>query len=84
MYPVRRQISRHATRQRREYTDVEQIICLAVRNRRLRFQVSRAAYDWRPLGSDLPCLEARLVVELDGGHHDPTIDAPRTAALEGK
>ncbi|TXC71444.1 endonuclease domain-containing protein [Sphingomonas ginsenosidivorax] len=85
MYPVRRQVSRHAARLRRERTDVEQIIWLAVRSRRLggfKFREQHTIAD--QYVADFACLEARLVVELDGGHHDPTIDAPRTAVLEAR
>ena len=83
MYPVRRQISRHAARLRRERTDVEQIIWLAVRNRRLggfKFREQHTIGDHYVV--DFACLEAMLVVELDGGQHNPTVDAPRTAFLE--
>ncbi|MES3154175.1 endonuclease domain-containing protein [Sphingomonas faeni] len=85
MYPVRRQISRHAARLRRERTDVEQIIWLAVRNRRLggfKFREQHTIGDHYV--ADFTCLEAMLIVELDGSQHDPKIDAPRTAFLEAK
>ncbi len=85
MYPVRRRISRHAARLSRERTDVEQIIWLAVRNRRLGGFKFREQH---PIGdrhvADFACIEAMLVVELDGGQHDPRTDAPRTAFLEAK
>ncbi|TPG10896.1 endonuclease domain-containing protein [Sphingomonas oligophenolica] len=85
MYPVRRQISRHAARLMRERTDVEQIIWLAVRNRRLGgFKFRRQHTIGQHYVVDFACIEAMLVVELDGGQHNPTIDAPRTAFLEAK
>ena len=86
MYPVRRsdQPSRRH-RRRRERTDVEQIVWLAVRNRRLggfKFREQHTIGDHYIV--DFACLEAMLVVEVDGGQHDPIVDAPRTAFLEAK
>ena len=85
MHPVRRQISRHAARLRRERTDVEQIIWLAVRNRRLAGFKFRSQHT---IGSryiaDFVCIEARLIVELDGSQHSVDPDAVRTAFLEGQ
>ena len=69
----------------RERTDVEQIIWLAVRNRRLggfKFREQHTIGDHNVV--DFACREAMLVVELDGGQHDPIVDAPRTAFLEAK
>ena len=85
MYPVRRQISLHAARLRRERTDVEHIIWLAVRNRRLggfKFREQHTIGDYYVV--DFVCIEAMLVVEIDGSQHDPVSDAPRTAFLESK
>lgn len=31
---------------------------------------------------DFACRSARLVIELDGGQHNETVDAPRTAIIE--
>ncbi|WP_174286177.1 endonuclease domain-containing protein [Sphingomonas bacterium] len=85
MYPVHRQISRHAGRLRRERTDVEQIIWLAVRNRRLGGFKFREQHT---IGSryvaDFVCIAARLIVELDGSQHTADADAARTAFLEGQ
>lgn len=64
---------------------MEQIIWLAVRNRRLggfKFRQQHTIGDHYV--ADFACIEAKLVVELDGGQHDPTIDAPRTAVLEAR
>ncbi|MES2497625.1 MAG: DUF559 domain-containing protein [Pseudomonadota bacterium] len=43
-----------------------------------------AASDDRPLHRRLPCTEARLVIELDGGQHNEEADAARTAFLKDK
>ena len=84
MPPVRRQISPHAARLRRAQTDVEQRFWLAVRDRRLagakfRRQATIGAYV-----VDFVCIEAMLVVELDGGQHDEAADAVRTRFLEAQ
>jgi very-short-patch-repair endonuclease len=84
MYPVRRQISPHAARLRRERTEAEQRFWLEVRDRRLdgwkfRFQMSIG-----PFVADFACVAAKLIVELDGGQHMPEDDASRTAFLEAK
>ena len=84
MYPVRRQISPHAARLRREMTDVERRFWSAVRDRRLEgFKFRRQATIGRYV-VDFLCVEARLIVELDGGQHDVARDAVRTAFLEGE
>ncbi len=85
MPPVRRQVSRYAARLSRERTDVEQIIWLAVRDRRLggfKFRQQHTIGD-RYI-ADFVCIEAMLVVELDGSQHEVKADATRTAFLEGR
>jgi len=84
MYPVRRQISPHAARLRRERTDAEERFWQAVRNRQLdgfkfRFQATVGGYV-----ADFLCVEAMLIVELDGGQHCEEKDARRTAFLEAR
>jgi len=82
MPPVRRQISPYAARLRREMTDVEQTLWRVLRNRQL------GGIKWRRQATvgryvaDFLCVEARLIVELNGGQHSPERDGPRTAALE--
>lgn len=84
MYPVRRQISRHAARLRRERTDVEQIIWLAVRNRRLGgFKIRQQHSIAGRYVADFVCIDAKVIVELDGSQHTPEADARRTTFLEG-
>ncbi|BCA57748.1 endonuclease domain-containing protein [Sphingomonas sp. HMP6] len=84
MYPVRRQISPHAARLRRERTDVEDSIWQSLRNRqcdsfKFRFQSTIGAFV-----VDFLCVEARLIVELDGGQHSEAVDVARTRFLEAK
>ena len=78
MYPVRRQISPHAARLRCERTDVENSVWQALRNRqcagfKFRFQATIGRFV-----VDFCCVEARLIVELDGGQHSAATDAVRT------
>jgi very-short-patch-repair endonuclease len=82
MYPVRRLISPHAARLRRERTDVENVIWQALRNRqcdgfKFRFQATIGRFV-----VDFLCIETRLIVELDGGQHREATDAARTRFLE--
>ena len=82
MHHVRRRTSPHAARLRRDQTDVEQRIWLVVRDRRLDgFKFRRQATIDRYV-VDFLCVEARLVVELDGGQHSEERDAERTAVIE--
>ncbi|MBT2188161.1 endonuclease domain-containing protein [Sphingobium nicotianae] len=84
MYPVRRQISPHAAPLRRSMTDVEQRLWQALRARQLMgFKVRRQA-TIGPFIVDFLCIEARLVVELDGGQHDGERDSSRTDFLQAK
>ena len=82
--PIRRETSRFARPLRRDRTDAEDVFWRAVRNRQIedfkfRFQHSVAHYV-----ADFACLEAMLIVELDGSQHSEERDARRTAALEGR
>ena len=73
-----------ARRLRRDRTEVEDKLWAHLRDRRLggakfRFQAPLAGHV-----ADFACIEARLVVELDGGHHAARAeaDAHRTRSLE--
>lgn len=79
---VGRQISPHAAPLRRAATEVEKRFWTAVRNRQLGGFKFRRQHTIGPYVADFACLEARLVVELDGGQHDAEVDAVRTAFLE--
>jgi very-short-patch-repair endonuclease len=83
MYPVRRQISPHASSLRKNATDAERLLWSVLRNRQLggykfRFQTSVGPYI-----ADFLCVEASLIVEVDGGQHSVIVDAARTQFLEG-
>ena len=79
---VRRQISPHAQRLRRDMTDVEQALWQALRNRQLGgFKFRRQATVGRYV-ADFLCAERKLIVELDGGQHSIDADTSRTATLE--
>jgi len=84
MYPVRRQISRHASRLREQRTDAENCFWQAVRNRRPDGFKFRFQHSIGPYVADFACLEAMLIVEIDGGQHNDAVDAVRTAFLEAE
>ena len=81
--PVKRQISPHAAPLRRYATDAERLLWSRLRGRRLgwkfRFQHSIGAFV-----ADFVCLERRLIVEADGGQHNPQVDRDRSAYLRRK
>jgi very-short-patch-repair endonuclease len=81
--PAIRPTNPHAKRLRREATDVEQRLWLAVRDRRLGGFKFRRQATIGPFVVDFLCAEMRLVIELDGGQHGAVSDAGRTALLEG-
>ncbi len=66
MYPVRRQISLHAARLRSDQTDVKQSLWWEVRNRRLLGAKFRRQATIGCYVVDFLCVEAMLIVELDG------------------
>jgi very-short-patch-repair endonuclease len=84
MPPVRRQISPHAARLRRERTDAEDRFWQAVRNRQLDGFKFRFQHTIGGCVADFVCLEAMLVVEIDGGQHTQEKGAKRTAFLEAR
>jgi very-short-patch-repair endonuclease len=69
-----------ARRLRREQTDAERIVWRALRAAALAVTFRRQ----HPIGSaivDFACVEARLVIEIDGGQHSGAADAERDEAL---
>ena len=54
----------------------------ALRNRRLAGFKFRRQASLESYVVDFLCVEARLIVEVDGGQHTPEVDARRTAVLE--
>src|SRR5262249_35262911 len=71
---------------RRDMTEAEKRLWQILRSRQIEgFQFRRQA----PVGrfiADFVCHEARLIVEIDGGQHDPSseAEASRTRFLEGE
>jgi very-short-patch-repair endonuclease len=63
-------------------TDAEQALWFRLRGGRLDGWKFRRQHPVPPYIVDFYCMEAKLVVELDGSQHDADVDAARTAALE--
>ena len=84
MYPVRRQISRYARQLRRDATDVEKALWEALRNRQLDGFKFRRQTSVEPYVVDFLCIEAKLIIELDGGQHNEDADRPRTEFLNAQ
>jgi very-short-patch-repair endonuclease len=80
MPPVKRQISVHAASLRRLATDAERLLWSRLRARRLGWKF-RFQHTIGPFVGDFVCLKRKLVVEADGGQHNPEIDRARTAYL---
>jgi very-short-patch-repair endonuclease len=81
---VRRTISRHAAPLRRHATDAENALWGELRSRRLGGHKFRRQWTVGPYVTDFCCLEHHLIVEADGGQHNPEADAARTAYLGSK
>ena len=81
---VRRQVNRYASTLRRERTEAEDRVWQRIRNRQI------GGFKWRfqhTVGErvgDFVCLEAMLIVEIDGSQHDEQVDRRRTAELEAR
>lgn len=73
-----------ARRLRRDWTRAEARLWLALRNRKLDGFKFRRQVPIDRYFADFACIEAKLVVELDGGQHvdRAECDAARTAVLE--
>ena len=84
MPPVRRQISEHASQLRRNRTDAEEKFWQTVRNRQVGGFKFRFQHSLLPYVADFTCLDAMLIVEIDGGQHSEERDARRTAFLESQ
>jgi very-short-patch-repair endonuclease len=81
MHPVRRQINRHAITLRRDATEAERQLWSALRNRQLDGVKFRRQVTLGPYIVDFLCVDAALVVEVDGGQHSEEVDASRSAWL---
>jgi very-short-patch-repair endonuclease len=74
----------HAKRLRRRMTDAERRLWQYLRAGRLAGLKFRRQHPVPPYIVDLCCVEARLVVELDGSQHSPAADAARTRYLQSQ
>ena len=78
------QKTRFARRLRRAATDAERLLWHHLRNRVLMGCKFRRQHPIGPYVVDFACLEARLVLEADGGQHvDSSRDALRDGYLRG-
>jgi very-short-patch-repair endonuclease len=82
--PVRRQTSRHAAQLRKDATDAERLLWGSLRGRRLAGRKFRFQATIGPFVVDFLCIEARLVVEVDGSQHSAQADAVRTRFLQSQ
>ncbi|HEX5960391.1 MAG TPA: endonuclease domain-containing protein [Rhodanobacteraceae bacterium] len=69
---------------RQTVTEAEQELWYRLRGGRLDGMKFRRQHPVPPYIVDFYCMEARLVVELDGSQHGADVDARRTATLEGQ
>jgi very-short-patch-repair endonuclease len=71
---------------RRSMTDAEHALWRILRGRQLEGFKFRRQHSIGRFVVDFVCLEHKLVVEVDGGHHAEQVDADaeRTAYLEGR
>jgi very-short-patch-repair endonuclease len=84
MSPIRRQISPHASSLRRDATEVERRLWAVLRNRQIEGAKFRRRATLGAYVVDFLCIEAMLIIELDGGQHSPDADAPRSAWLASR
>ena len=78
---VRRTISPHAAQLRRDATDAEQALWRELRSRHLDGFKFRRQWTIDQYIADFCCLEAGLIVEVDGGQHAEQRDRIRTDHL---
>ncbi len=69
-----------ARRLRRDATDAERSLWSALRSRQHGFKFRRQ-HPIPPYTADFACIEARVIVEVDGGQHGGARDAARDAQL---
>ena len=69
---------------RRQASEAERVLWMHLRGRRLDGSKFRRQVPIGPYIADFLCLEAKLIVEADGGQHADrlTYDMPRTSTLE--
>ncbi len=81
MPPLGNRTNAHAATLRRNQTNAERTMWFALRDRRLAGFKFRRQVSVGPYVVDFLCVEARLVVELDGGQHETGLDAGREQAI---
>ena len=64
-------------------TDAERLLWSRLRGRRLGWKF-RFQHSLGPYVADFVCLERRLIIEADGGQHNPQADRARTAYLRNR
>ncbi|WP_313927989.1 endonuclease domain-containing protein [Pseudoxanthomonas sp.] len=74
----------HAKRLRKSMTDAERWLWQYLRAGRLEGMKFRRQHPVPPYIVDFCCVEACLVVELDGSQHTPAADAARTRYLQSQ
>lgn len=66
---------------RQRHTEAERLLWSRLRGRRLVGLKFRRQHPIAGFVADFACVDHGLVVEVDGGQHDPDVDATRTLAL---
>ena len=84
MPAVRRQTSRYAAQLRRDRTDAEDRVWQRIRNRQIGGLKWRFQHSIGRRIADFVCLEAKLIVEIDGAQHGELVDRQRTSELEAE
>lgn len=81
---VRERVRVRARSLRKDPTDAESLLWYHLRDRRLGNHKFRRQHPIGPYFADFACLEAKLIVELDGGQHvdAATYDESRTRFIE--
>ena len=81
---TQRPIRDRARRLRRDSTEAERRLWKHLRDRQVAGAKFRRQMPIHPYVVDFVCLEAKLIVEVDGGQHaEPGADRKRTTFLEG-
>jgi len=63
-------------------TDAEQRLWRYLRQHQLSDCRFRRQHPIGPFIADFACIEKRLIIEIDGGQHNPTVDSSRNAWFE--
>ncbi len=81
-----RKLTSWARSLRRQASEAEQVLWRHLRDRRLKGYKFRRQVVIEPYIVDFICLDAKLIIEADGGQHaeQASYDARRTARLEAK